>query len=102
MKAEGVDANRISVVRHGVPPTPALPEREMARRSLQLEDRFVLTILGYISQRKGHLLAIDALKNLPQEVVLMIAGGRHFDDQSGYVAGVEEAIAKAGLSGRAR
>src|SRR5205823_4906363 len=48
------------------------------------------------------LLAIDAMRSLPENVTLLIAGGRHFDDGTTYASTVEEAIQKYGLSDRIR
>jgi glycosyltransferase involved in cell wall biosynthesis len=89
-------------VRHGVPPAPALPLREEARRALAVENRFVLTLFGFLSRRKGHFLAIQALKSLPENAILLLAGGRHPDDFTSYVADLEALIAREGLSERVR
>lgn len=102
MEFNGIQAGRIAVVRHGVPPTPGLPPRDHARRSLGLESPFVVTIFGFLSRRKGHALAIEAMRLLPPNVFLLIAGGRHSDDQTGYVAGLERLIQEGGLDSRVR
>jgi glycosyltransferase involved in cell wall biosynthesis len=102
MAAEGLPRERITVVRHGVPPAPALPAREEARRALGLEKRFLLTMFGFLSRRKGHLLALEALKLLPTDVMLLIAGGRHPDDRTNYVNDIKQTIQQAGWADRAR
>lgn len=102
MSAFGLDARRIVTVRHGIPPPPSLPPREEARRALAVENRFVLTLFGFLSRRKGHSLAIQALKSLPENAILLLAGGRHPDDRTSYVPDLEELIAREGLSERVR
>src|SRR5437868_3332462 len=40
----GLDAGRLTVVRHGVPSAPALPARDQAREELGFQNRFVVTL----------------------------------------------------------
>jgi glycosyltransferase involved in cell wall biosynthesis len=102
MIASGLDARRMVTVRHGVPPAPRLPPREEARRALAVENRFVLTLFGFLSRRKGHLLVIQALKSLPENAILLLAGGRHPDDSTSYVPDLEALIEREGLAERVR
>ena len=48
---------------------------EVARTALGLGGRRVVTLLGYIHGRKGHRLLIEALAQLPEDVVAVLAGG---------------------------
>jgi glycosyltransferase involved in cell wall biosynthesis len=48
---------------------------EEARRALGLRGRRVVTLLGFIHERKGHRLLIEALATLPPDVVVIAAGG---------------------------
>jgi glycosyltransferase involved in cell wall biosynthesis len=50
-----------------------------------VEGHFVVTLFGFLSRRKGHLLALEALKMLPASVLLLFAGGKHPDDKTSYV-----------------
>jgi glycosyltransferase involved in cell wall biosynthesis len=92
----------ISVVRHGVPPTPVLPPRDEARRALGVEGRFVVTLFGFLSRRKGHALAVEAMRELPDDVALLLAGGRHPDDRTGYAEGIQRLIHDGHLESRVR
>lgn len=96
----GFAADRTVLIRHGVPRPPEMPGKDDAKHALGLEGRFVVTIFGYISQRKGHLMAVQALSRLDHNVMLLIAGGRHFDDASSYTSDVEKAIDRLGLGER--
>jgi glycosyltransferase involved in cell wall biosynthesis len=102
MERSGLPVERVSVVRHGVPPAPVLPDRSEARAALDVEGRFVLTLFGFLSRRKGHSLALEALAGLPGEAVLLLAGGRHPQDGTSYTADLEAEIARRGQGGRAR
>ncbi len=102
MAASGIDDSRIIVVRHGVPPSPRLPSREDARRSLGLEGKFVVTLFGFLSRRKGHAVAIEAMRYLPDGVSMLLAGGRHADDYTSYPDDIEQMITMHGLNKRAR
>jgi len=97
----GVAPDRIECVPHPVPPRPYMPPRSEARRKLRLDDRFVVTIFGFLSRRKGHLIAIGALRHLPSNVHLILAGGKHPDDRTGYVDELRAAVAQAGVGDRA-
>ncbi|MBM3494020.1 MAG: glycosyltransferase, partial [Armatimonadetes bacterium] len=96
----GVPAQRVHVVRHGVPPAPMLPNRVSARAALGFSQHFVMTIFGFLSQRKGHSLAVDALAHLPGNVRLVLAGGKHPDDRTRYVEELREHIVQAGAEDR--
>jgi glycosyltransferase involved in cell wall biosynthesis len=60
----------------------------------------VLTIFGFVVKRKGFDLAIAAMRHLPDDVALLIAGGAHPDDQTGFVDEVQDRIDSEGLSKR--
>ncbi|MGC8667673.1 MAG: glycosyltransferase [Chthonomonadales bacterium] len=90
----------VTVLRHPVPPAPNLPCRPEARRALQLEGRFVVTIFGFLARNKGHRDALRALASTPQHVFLLLAGGRHPDDRSSYARNLERLIEDLDLRGR--
>jgi glycosyltransferase involved in cell wall biosynthesis len=66
--------SRSRVVPHFVEARPLQGSRDEIRRALALADRRVVTLLGYIHERKGHRLLIEALKQLPDDVVAVFAG----------------------------
>jgi len=102
MAAQGFDASRLRVVRHGVPRPPRLEDREEARRLLGVEDRFVVVLFGFLSRRKGHLLAVEAMERLDEAIMLVLAGGRHPDDRTDFVSGLEARVAASPAGGRIR
>jgi glycosyltransferase involved in cell wall biosynthesis len=65
---------KVEVVPHFVEVRPALPQRAAARESLGVTGQRVLTVLGYMTKRRGHRLVIDALPELPAEVTVLFVG----------------------------
>ena len=72
----GADRQRLHVMRNGVDLERFQPvDRIEARQHLGLPvDRRILLSVGLLIERKGHHIAIEALKQLPEEVLLVIAG----------------------------
>lgn len=82
---------RTVVLPHPVFDPPALPDRTAARNELGVQDRLVVTLLGFLSRRKGHRLALEALSQCPPETLLLLAGGKHPNDRTAYVEQLVEA-----------
>ncbi len=95
-----VPAGKVEVVPHFVEVRDTLPDRTAARAALDVSDRRVITLLGYLTRRRGHRLVIDALRELPEEVTALFVGsvieGRdHVQEalqQQAATAGVAERI----------
>jgi glycosyltransferase involved in cell wall biosynthesis len=69
-----VPAERIAVIPHFVEERPALPDRDASRAALGLGDQRVITLLGYLTKRRGHRLVLDALAGLPDDVTCLFVG----------------------------
>lgn len=72
----GVDRSKLLVMRNGVDLERFIPvERMRARQylSLPLEKRILLSV-GLLIERKGHHISIEAMKSLPVDTELVIAG----------------------------
>ncbi len=96
----GVDRRKIDKIVHGVPPAMLLPDSKLARAHFGLSNRRVITIFGYLARKKGHHVALEALKYLPEDVVLLLAGGKHPDDHTSYVGTIEASIEAMDLKDR--
>jgi glycosyltransferase involved in cell wall biosynthesis len=72
----------IAVIPHFVEVRSVDIAPERAKTALGLDQRRVVTILGYIHPRKGHRLLIEALPELPLDVVAVFAGGAVPGDQN--------------------
>ena len=100
--AVGVPKSKLHVVTHGVPQPDALPNANAARRDLGLEGRRVVTLFGFLSTKKGHHVALDAIRRLPSDVLLLFAGDQHPDDHTEYVSSLRAEIEGSDLSNRVR
>ena len=96
-----VPEGKVEVVPHFVETRAELPEREASRVALGVSDRRVVTLLGHIIRRRGHSLLIDAMRELPQDVIALFVGttrqGREFIGQA-----LEERAVEAGVAERVR
>jgi teichuronic acid biosynthesis glycosyltransferase TuaC len=91
----GISPRKIRTLRNGVDLDLFRPlDRSDARRRWAVAGRVIVSV-GWLIERKGHHLVIDAVKSLA-DTTLLIAG-------AGEARGrLEQQIAAAGLSGRAR
>lgn len=73
----GADAGKLNVLRNGVDLKRFQPvDRSKARQELKLpEDRKILLSVGHLIERKGHHIAIEALANVPDALLLIIGEG---------------------------
>jgi glycosyltransferase involved in cell wall biosynthesis len=96
-----VPAERVAVVPHFVEERPPLPGRDEARRALGLEGRRVVTLLGFITRRKGHQLLMDALAHLPDDVVALFVGSV-IEGRDHVMAAMREHARERGVADRVR
>lgn len=69
-----VPSAKVTAVPHFVEDRGSLPDGDTAKRELGLEGRRLVTLLGFITERKGHRLLLEALPTLPADVSVVIAG----------------------------
>lgn len=70
-----VPAERIRVIPHFVEHRDLLLSPDEARARLGLSDRRVVTLLGFVYGRKGHRYAVEAVPHMPDDAVMVYAGG---------------------------
>jgi glycosyltransferase involved in cell wall biosynthesis len=70
-----VPPERLRVVPHFVERRTPVLSPEEARARLGLADRRIVTLLGFVYGRKGHRYAVEAVPYLPEDVVMVYAGG---------------------------
>lgn len=96
-----IDPAKIDVIYQGCDPlffNPVSKEvREAVVQRHGLPERYILSV-GTVQGRKNQLLAVKALRGLPDDVVLAIAGGR----DKAYGAQIDQYIAKHRLHDRVR
>jgi teichuronic acid biosynthesis glycosyltransferase TuaC len=90
----GAPAEKIRVVLHGVDLDLFRPvDREAVRERLGLSGTVLLSV-GHVTRRKGHHLAVEALRELP-EATLLIAGDGWYEEPLRELAasfGVQERV----------
>lgn len=94
----GADPTKLHVMRNGVDLQRFhMIDRAAARHRLALpaDGRFLLSV-GLLIERKGHHIAIEALKGLPGDVTLIIAGS------GPEQASLEKLAAQLGVASRVR
>jgi glycosyltransferase involved in cell wall biosynthesis len=96
-----VPAGSVSVIPHFVEQRPPLPAGGEARRALGLEGRRVISLLGYVVRRKGHALVIDALPELPDDVVALFVGSV-IEGRDHVARALEERARELGVADRVR
>ncbi len=70
-----IPADRMRVIPHFVERRQLALRPEEARARLGLADRRIVTLLGFVYGRKGHRYAVEAVPHLPEDVVMVYAGG---------------------------
>lgn len=96
-----VPIDKLELVPHFVEVRPALPDRQTARRALGVEERRVVTLLGYMTKRRGHQLVIDALTELPDDVIALFVGST-IEGRDHVGEALEEHAAEMGVADRVR
>lgn len=98
----GLDAAVIHVIPAGVPKVPSPAGGEQLRIEWSWAEKRVMGMFGYITPAKGHSLALEALARLPENVVLLIAGGIRRDQDRLVLASLDRQIIELGLQNRVR
>jgi glycosyltransferase involved in cell wall biosynthesis len=96
-----VPAHKVEVVPHFVEVRAPLPDRAAAREALGLAGCRVITLLGYLTKRRGHRLVIDALRDLPADVVALFVGSV-IEGRDHVARALQEHAAETGVAGRVR
>ena len=101
LKGLGIEPSRMRVIPMWVPAvTRPDVSPDVARSELGLAGRKVVTIFGFVVRRKGYELALEALRRWRDDVALLIAGGPHPGDRTGFFEGLSDRIAAEGLAER--
>ncbi len=101
--AIGIHPHKIIHIRHPIPPV-ALRNCAQADTIIPqsaLAGRHVLTIFGFISERKKYEDVISIMEHL-HDCYLLIAGGKHPNDASDYISRLERTITSSAASARIR
>lgn len=66
-----------------------------AKENLNLSGKFIVTAFGFIVARRGYEILLDAIKFLPEDTILVFAGGPHPLDRTGYYSKLLARIAES-------
>lgn len=99
------EKERIIIIPHGIPAVEVDKKNISslkAKKRRGLERKTVLSIFGFINKRKGYELILKCLKELPDDVILLIAGGSMTDNlvDSCYYSSLEKEISASALTKR--
>ena len=81
----GVSESKLRVIPHGSFEKPNFLNKNKCKRKLGLEGKTVMTILGFVTPKKGHDLVIPLLPQLEPNVHLLIAGGPQTAEDAVYL-----------------
>jgi glycosyltransferase involved in cell wall biosynthesis len=84
-KVYGVSESKLRVIPHGSFQHPHILNKEDCKRKLGLQGKTVMTILGFVTPKKGHDLAIPLLPQINRNVQLVIAGGPQNAQDAQYI-----------------
>ena len=100
--ARGLPANRITVIPPGVPPLPPAGGGQALRTQWGWSHKCVVGLFGFITPAKGHALALEALVQLPDDYVLLIAGGARRKSDHATLDALRQRIIDLNLQPRVR
>lgn len=100
----GIPRARLVELMPGVPDVTIPPGSAVAtlQSTWDLEGKRVLGLFGFIQPNKNYELAVRALAHLPEDVVLLIAGGVRTAGEEWYGAKLRELIRSLGMERRVR
>ncbi|MBN1164763.1 MAG: glycosyltransferase family 4 protein [Candidatus Krumholzibacteriota bacterium] len=82
VKNHGIDPAKIRVIHNGIPDPGKVEKLDLKSGTRHRGDTFLLVIAGSLQRRKGHQILFEALKKLPAEIVLAVAGAGEME--AGY------------------
>ena len=80
-----VSESKLRVIPHGSFEKPRFLNKSECKRKLNLQGKTVMTILGFVTPKKGHDLVIPLLPQIDQNVQLLIAGGPQTAEDALYL-----------------
>ncbi len=85
-----VKQSKIRVIPHGSYQNPIRLDKEEAKRKLGLAGKTVVTVLGFVTPKKGHDLVVPLMPQINPNVQLVIAGGPQTVSDELYMQSLKE------------
>lgn len=101
LEKNGISRKNIVVVTIGTPKGKIL-DKEICKKKLNLLNKKILTIFGFVCENKGHDLVIDILPELDKNVVLLIAGGPRVREHEEYYSYLKNKVSILDLDNRVK
>lgn len=99
--SRGLDPRKLFVVPAGVPAPARVSEgARRFRDRYGLHGRRLLTLFGYVTPNKGYDLVAQALRDLPDDVTFVIAGGARRPPEQQYVDHLQRHLRNLGVHDR--
>lgn len=98
--AWGIDAARLQVFPHPIPNVTLIPVEPSLPVAWGCSGKRILSIIGFISRRKGYERVLEVMPRLPDDVVLLIAGGSRTAGDRQYEQELRSRVTQTGLSHR--
>jgi glycosyltransferase involved in cell wall biosynthesis len=86
----GVEESKLRVVPHGSYQNPNFQDKDKSKCKLNLQDKVVVTILGFVTPKKGHDLVIPLIPYLDRNVQIVIAGGPQNAQDEQYIGNLKK------------
>ena len=98
----GVDERKVHVIPAGVPTIANIPRNHALREAWGWQDKTIVGHFGFVAPPKGHALMLEALAQLPDHYVYLIAGGPRIAAHQSYVDELTQRIEALNLTQRVR
>ena len=95
-----VESSKLYVIPHGSYQKPQIQNKEDCKRALGLQGKTVLTIIGFITRKKGHDIVIPQLARLDPNVQLVVAGGPQTDADAQFLSNLKGLAKRHGVLDR--
>ncbi len=86
----GVEPSKLRVIPHGSYEQPKFSDKDAAKAKFGLQGKTVVTVLGFVTAKKGHDLVIPLLPKIDSNVQLVIAGGPQNSQDEQYIENLKE------------
>ena len=96
----GVNPSKIQIIPHGSYEQPIFLDKGAAKEKLGLQQKTVVTILGFVTAKKGHDIVIPLLPKISKDIQLVIAGGPQNVQDEKYIAHLKKLADQYGVSDR--
>lgn len=98
----GISEDKISVIPAGVRSPPSITGGDAIRARYGWQTKRIIGQFGFIAPPKGHALTLEALARLPDDYVLLIAGGLRLAEHQPFLDDLNARIERLGLGNRVR